>query len=63
MKLSEYIKNLQSIKKKHGDLDVIYAKDDEGNGFNQIIYDPSVGKFINREFEQTEDNPDSVCVN
>jgi len=63
MKLSQYIKSLQETKKKHGDLEVVYSKDDEGNAFGKIVYAPSVGKFSNREFEQTEDNPDSVCVN
>ena len=63
MQLSEHISNLQMIYKKHGDLKVIYAKDEEGNSFNEVAYDPSVGKFKNREFEQTDDNPDSVCIN
>lgn len=43
MKLSEYIANLQSVIDKHGDLDVIYSSDDEGNSFDTIKYTPTLG--------------------
>ena len=45
MKLKDYIKSLQKIAKAHPDLEVVYAKDDEGNGFQKISYDPCVGNF------------------
>ena len=32
MKLNEYIKRLQELKKEHGNVEVIYSMDDEGNG-------------------------------
>lgn len=49
MKLKDYIKYLQEIKKKHGgDLDLIYSVDEEGNGFNQVYFAPSV-KYINKK--------------
>ena len=41
MKISEMIKNLQEFKAEHGDLDCWYAKDDEGNGYQEVFYDPS----------------------
>lgn len=42
MKISEMIKNLQSFMEEHGDLDCWYAIDDEGNGYQEIQYEPSL---------------------
>ena len=69
MKISKLIENLQAIQKEFGDLDCIYAKDDEGNGFNYISYNPSVGEYDSkgREFyqddEEYEITVNAVCVN
>ena len=43
MKIKDYIKELQAIAKKHPNLEVVYATDDEGNSFNYVQYNPSVG--------------------
>lgn len=40
MKLDEYIKALQRIQENYGNLELIYAKDDEGNGYNRVGYLP-----------------------
>lgn len=42
MKVSEMIKNLQGFLEKNGDLDCWYATDDEGNGFETVVYEPSL---------------------
>ena len=42
MKISEMIKNLQEFMVENGDLDCWYARDDEGNGYQRIYYDPSL---------------------
>lgn len=42
MKISEMIKNLQLLLEEHGDLECWYAKDDEGNGYQSIYYEPSI---------------------
>ena len=42
MKVSEMIKNLQEFMNAHGDLECWYAVDDEGNGYQQVGYDPSL---------------------
>lgn len=79
MKLDEYINNLQKILETNPDyakLDVITAKDDEGNGYNTVHYTPSVGwvdedfeSFVNEnnaddvDFEDDELNINCVCVN
>lgn len=41
MKISEMIKNLQEFMAEHGDLDCWYARDDEGNGYQQVYFAPS----------------------
>ena len=41
MKLSNFIRGLQIVKKEHGDLDVIYSSDDEGNSYGQIYFSPT----------------------
>ena len=72
MKLSKLIENLQAIHKEYGDLDCVYAKDDEGNEFQLIHYEPTVGEYDSedRYFEQQDnDNEEyvveinAVCVN
>ncbi len=42
MKLNNYIKKLQEIQTYYGDLELIYAKDDEGNGYNEVGYFPEM---------------------
>lgn len=62
IKLNKYIEDLQKILKKHGNLQVIYAKDDEGNAFYPVNYSPSVGNYSEGEFDN-EGEVNSVCVN
>lgn len=65
MKLSNYIKYLQSIEEVFGgDLEVIYCEDDEGNYYSKVHYEPNVGTFIDGEFIQEESyKVDCVCIN
>lgn len=42
MKISEMINNLQEFMDKHGDIDCWYSEDDEGNGYKEVHYDPSL---------------------
>lgn len=53
-------------------MQVITSKDDEGNGFNLVHYEPTKGIFEDREFtssenyeeEEREDSEtNAVCVN
>lgn len=75
MTLKEYIEQLQKFAETNPetlDMDVIYSRDDEGNGFQQIHYSPSKGLYEDSEFisvEQLEDynreenDVNAVCVN
>lgn len=43
MKLNEYIKNLQALEAKgYGELEVIYAVDDEGNAYHSVWSEPDL---------------------
>ena len=50
MKLTEYIKKLQELLNEHGDLELIYAKDDEGNDYRKLHYDPGVVNYIESDY-------------
>lgn len=69
MVLSEYINNLQQILEEHGDLEVVYSSDDEGNDFNRVYHTPNIGHYSNREFIGINNEDDfnhdvnAVCIN
>lgn len=50
MTLSEFIKHLQELEEKHGNKEVWYAIDDEGNDYLQIHYKPSVHRLADISF-------------
>lgn len=41
MRVSDMIKNLQDFMDEHGDLECWYAKDDEGNEYQEVHFGPS----------------------
>lgn len=75
MKLKEYIKNLQDIVENNPEyleLQVITAKDEEGNGYDKVYFEPSLGNLNDGDFTQLENFYDldeedqiinSICVN
>ena len=63
MKASELIKRLEELVDKHGDLDLIYSSDDEGNYYNKVLYQASECMFINGMREEPEDKPTHICIN
>lgn len=70
MKFKEYIKQLKEFLQENpeaANLDVIYAKDAEGNGFDNVHYGPTIGNFEDGDFsEEPLDNDPSfnaVCIN
>ena len=53
MKLKDYLEELNKIvKEKPESLEwkVVYAKDDEGNGYQTVSYLPSYGSFDGEDF-------------
>ena len=71
MTLEYYIEALQSFVKtnpKAKDFTVITAIDDEGNGYHEIFWDPSLGEYDGEGFMMNEEGEDpreynAVCVN
>ena len=73
MTLREYLNELQEFAETFPeclDMDVIYSRDDEGNGYQKVYYGPNKGVF--EEFisaEQLEDwnrepeDINAVCIN
>lgn len=62
MKLKAYAAKLAKLAEKYPDANVVHSKDDEGNGFGEVIYDPTAGTFAEGEFSKSE-NVNAVCVN
>ena len=62
MKLKDYAKKLAALAAKHPNANVVYSKDDEGNQFNEVIYEPTAGTFEDDNFEKS-DKVNAVCIN
>jgi hypothetical protein len=78
MKLKKFLDNLNKLVKDHPEyleLDVISSKDSEGNGFEEVYYEPSVGVFddedfcpmgsddFEEEYEYTDKDVNAICIN
>ena len=70
MKLNELIKNLKEVEKKYGNLDVIYAIDDEGNGYQDIYSSPTICERLSDDSYIEDENlkfntkkPNTVIIN
>ena len=50
MNLRQYLKGLKKLVREHGDSEVVYASDEEGNSFHKVFYTPSVGFYKNGEY-------------
>ena len=55
MRLTKYIEKLQELLAEHGDLELIYSTDDEGNNYNKVHYEPSLVNFISTDREVIND--------
>ena len=45
LKVADYIEMLQHRRKKYGNLPLIYASDDEGNSYGQVLFHPTPMKI------------------
>lgn len=76
MKLKEYLDNLNKMVKDNPELlemNVIYSRDDEGNGFQEVYFTPTLGIFKDGEFYSNEadfeeyglkpDDKNAICIN
>ena len=55
MKLRDYVEHLKKLVRAHGDSEVVYASDEEGNSFHKVFYAPSVGFYKKGEFYPAEE--------
>ena len=71
MKFKDYVKNLNELLEQRpetAEFTVVTARDDEGNGYNQVYYTPSVGIHTDDDFEtedvdEDQDAVNAICVN
>jgi len=65
MKLRNYADALIILAKKYPDADVVHATDDDGNGFNKVVFEPTAGNFNMGQFncDVTPKKVNAVCVN
>lgn len=66
MKFKEFVKNLNNTLKEHpetAEFDVVTSIDDEGNGFNIVHFEPSIGHYEDNEFQTEGNDPNAICVN
>ena len=50
MTLRQYLEGLKKFVREHGDSEVVYASDEEGNSFHKVFYTPSAGFYKNGEY-------------
>jgi len=64
IKFAEHINKLLKERPETAYLEVVSAKDDEGNGFNLVHYSPTVGFYDSSEREFTQEvELNAVCIN
>lgn len=76
MKLKEYAELINKIANRYPNLEVIYSKDDEGNDFQEVVYEPSIGYFEDNEYSAfsnsvttdenvilNEESCNAICIN
>lgn len=74
MKLSKYVEGLQKLEKEHGDLEVVYSADDEGNDFHKVswvgelfYFEDLDSYYLERvdedELDEYENPVKAICIN
>jgi hypothetical protein len=62
MELKVYALLIAELAEKYPDAKVVYATDDEGNGYGEVHFGPTVGTFKDGEFSSTK-KVNAICVN
>ena len=67
MNFKTYVENLNKLLEERpetAEFNVVTSKDDEGNGYNLVYYEPTVGNYDQKEREfKAEVKINAVCVN
>lgn len=62
MKLKEYAEHINKLAKYYPDIQVVYSHDDEGNMFQAVYNEPSIGTYQENEFEEAK-IINAICIN
>jgi len=64
-RIGDVIRNLTKLRNKHGNIPAVYSSDDEGNNFQHVYFEPTVGKLEENEFEDEvlDDEVNAICIN
>jgi len=63
MKLKDFVEKLRELSDDYPDACVIYSIDEEGNGFEKVMFDPSPGRYEDGEFDNDNEEINAVCIN
>ena len=62
-KISDMIRDLQKILEEKGDLNLVYSEDDEGNYFQFVWKEPTLGHFDSEENEFKSQEDTGLTIN
>lgn len=63
MKLKDYAEAIARLAAKNPNAEVVYAADDEGNRYESVHYEPSLGNFDGETFDAARSPKNAMCVN
>ena len=68
MKIKRFAAQIAKLAKEHPNLEVVSSKDEEGNSFEPVYFDPTIGNFDGiSNFTSSSSFPDlevnSICIN
>lgn len=66
MKLEHFLENIRKIVDENPEAlecDVVYSKDNEGNGFEYVHFEPALGNYDGAEFNQGDPDSNAICIN
>lgn len=66
VKLKAYADMIVLIAEVYPDIEVIYSRDDEGNGYESVHFNPTVGTLVDGDFVEPCEGVEEVtacCIN
>ena len=61
MKLKEYLESLEKLYEEHGDIEVYYSIDEEGNDYKEVYYSPSFNYMTKDDNENYLIPEEDIC--
>lgn len=63
MTATQLILELTKYVREYGDLELVYAKDEDGNSYHLITYEPTVGALVENDFDYEPTKVTHVLIN